>query len=411
MSQLLDAVRATGGDVQAAGKGLGIPEATMRRRLKRDGLWGEVQAIRGKETVVNGDGTRTASTDPDENTPAPWKAEDVIRAHGDDPDECVILRQTGNRWGDPAEPSHQLKVQWIRRDAIVRPPDPQDWTPPPKPKVRKARLDEPRKGFVISDHHAPHHEPIFHKLVLERLRDRQPDFIEVNGDLLDFPDISTHRSRDEYNQTVNECLAGGFQILRDYRHVCPDAEIILKRGNHDERLDIRQIDHSPELRKIAPGGGFDFDGEADERPWHHLSRLLYLDELHVTYIDEHWEQAKTKPSPKLTLRHGFSTSENGAGKQMLEKLSGSTLQGHDHRFGLTLKTTHLEDDDLEIRAAIQGGCACTIPGGLGYVKGGEPNWQNGAWELSIWPDGDYSATPMIYVPGRLLCSDKRYEDR
>ena len=147
-----------------------------------------------------------------------------------------------------------------------------------------------------------------------------------------------------------------------------------------------------------------------QRPWHHLTRLLYLDHLHIDYVDEHWEQAKTRPSPKLTLRHGFSTSDN-AGKAMLDKLSGSTIQGHDHRLTLTFRTRHIgdEDDPLEVRMAMSGGCACVIPGGLGYVKGGEPNWQNAAAELSIWPDsGDFHATPLIYVYPRLLCPDKRY---
>lgn len=403
VSRALDAVRASGGDVLAASVALGIPEATFRRRLKRAGVWDEVQAIRkGQDSEsVEVDGVVSAANDA---TPVPWRAEDVIRAHGDDPDEVVILRQRGNRWGDPERPMHQLRVDWVRKEALVRPPDPTDWTPPPPPKPRKG--DGPRKGFVISDHHAPHHEPTFHKLVLERLADRQPDFIDINGDLLDFPDVSKHRSRDGYNQSVNECLRAGFQILRDYRHVCPDAEITLKRGNHDERLDIHQIDHAPELRSIAPGGGLTPEGEDDERPWHHLTRLLHLDALHINYVDEHWEQAKTNPSPKLTLRHGFSTAEN-AGKAMLDKLSGSTIQGHDHRLAMTLKTTHLADR-LEVRMAMSGGCACIIPGGLGYVKGGEPNWQNAAVELTVWPDGNFHAAPIIYVDGQLLCPDKRY---
>lgn len=339
----------------------------------------------------------------------PWSAEDVIRFYGDDPDKVIIKDKRGTFWGQPEKPNHHLRVNWIAEADLVRPPDPADWDPPAPPKPRRRKPDEPEHGLVVSDHHAPRHEPVFHALLLERLRDTQPDFIDINGDLLDFPDVSSHRTRDEYNHSVNECLKAALTILRDYRHVCPDARITLKRGNHCERLDIKQIDHCPEVRKIAPGGGEDVDGNEDERPWHHLGRLLYLDELHIDYIDEHWEQAKTRPSPKLSLRHGFSTSPS-AGKIMLDKLSGSTIQGHDHRLSLNMRTRHTgeDDDPLEVRMAMSGGCACEIPGGLGYVKGGEPDWQNAAVELTIWDDGDFLASPIIYVPGRLLTPDKRY---
>lgn len=394
---------------------LGIVASTLNKWAAKEGWLDEVDAVLRREVVAprvepegvsdDGSGGKVGIVNPE----TPWTAEDVIRFYGDDPAECQIKDKRGTFWGQPEKPNHHLRVNWISKRDTLQPPDPSDWTPPPKPKPRKLKKDEPRRGLVISDHHAPRHEPVFHALMLQRLRDTQPDFIDVNGDLLDFPDVSTHRTRDEYNHSVNECLRAALGILRDYRHVCPDAEITLKRGNHCERLDIKQIDNCPETRKVAPGGGETVDGETDERPWHDLARLLYLDELHITYIDEHWEQAKTRPSPKLSLRHGFSTSPS-AGKVMLDKLSGSTIQGHDHRLSLTLRTRHTgeADDPLEVRMAMSGGCACEIPGGLGYVKGGEPDWQNAAVELTIWNDGDFLATPIIYVPGRLICPDKRY---
>jgi hypothetical protein len=345
--------------------------------------------------------------------------ESLMERHGFDPEEWVVAKAKGNSWNamtsDKAAGDNrivtmrQLTIHLVRRDGLIQYPDLSNWTPPPKPKPHRLKDGEPRRGLVIGDHHAPHHEPVFHRLILQWLRDTQPHFIDVNGDLCDFPDISRFRSRDEYNQSVNECLKGGTDILQDYREVCPDAEITLKRGNHDERLDITQIERAPELRKIAPGGGYTLDGEPDPRPWHSLDRLLYLDELHIKYIDEHWEQAKLKHSRKLTTRHGYSTAVN-AGKVMLDSLSGSTIQGHDHRLSMTLRTDYAgeNDDEIRVRMAMSGGCACIIPGGLGYVKGGQPDWQNAAVELTVWPDGDFHASPLIYAPGRLLAPNRRY---
>ena len=403
--RMLAAVEQTGGDVTAASLAMGIPESTFRARLKREGWWERVEALRHGGTaytpepegvVEEGNGTKSGIVQPD----SPWSAEDVIRFYGDDPAECEILGKRGTFWGDPEKPNHHLRVNWIRKDAMVRPADTDSWSPPPKPRRRKREkyLD----AVVISDHHAPHHEPTFHRLFLEYLRDAQPGLIEVNGDLLDFSTISRHRERDGYAQSVNECLDAGFGILRDYREVCPDSQIRFKRGNHSERIQNLILDQAPGLHNVRPAN--------EDTPALSLRRLLHLDELHVEYIDEPWDQAKTRLSKKLTARHGFSTSKN-AGDAMLDKLSGSTIQGHDHRLGMTFRTEHPSDDDdpLRVRMGVQGGCACVIPGGLGYVNGGQPNWQNGCMGFRIWPDGDFHTSPGVYVKGRFLAPNgERY---
>lgn len=380
---------------------LGFVASTLNKRAAEAGKLEAIDAIlQGGREIAAKDNEGAFSSAANDPTPAPWKAEDVIRAHGDDPDECVILRQRGNRWGDPGEPMHQLRVDWVRKAELIQPADPKDWSAPPKPKKRKREkyLD----AVVISDHHAPHHEPTFHRLFLDYLRDAQPGLIEVNGDLLDFSTISRHREREAYAQPVNECIQAGFGILRDYREVCPDATIRYKRGNHEERLLHLILDNAKGLHNITPAH--------DEVPALSLRRLLHLDELHIDYVDAEWDQAKTKLSRKLTARHGFSTSK-GAGNAMLDKLAGSTVQGHDHRIGITVRTEHPadEDDPLRVRMGVQGGCACTIPGGLGYINGGQPDWANGCTAFRIWPDGDFHASLGVYVKGRFLAPNgQRY---
>lgn len=344
-----------------------------------------------------------------------WTVEALLEAHGLNPSDWWVsdVRAVGNQYGKVDDPNEQVKLAVTAKPirahgSAIKPPDLSDWKPLPKPKPRKAGL-APIKAVVISDHHAPRNEKTFHKLFVQWLRDTQPDIIDVNGDLCDFPSVGNHPTEDEYNHDVNECLRGALHILRDYRDACPNAEIRLRRGNHDARLQIRQQDKVPEIVNVAPGGGLTFEGEEDPRPWHDLGRLLYLDLMHIEYNPDPWKQAKGKLSKKLTVRHGFSTSPN-AGKAMLDKLSGSTIQGHDHRLSLTYATEHTgdKDDPLRVRLGMSGGCAADIPGGLGYVNGGEPNWQNGATEVTIYENGDFHATPMVYLPGRLMCSDRRY---
>lgn len=389
---------------------LGILESTLGKRARQGGYAADLDkiltqtpgppkdAVEAEGVKHHEDGTSDLIGPP---TDCPWTREGLMKHYGFDPSEWKVRDAKLNKWGSSEEPKWQLKLSVVPVGGVIQFPDPGDWTPPPKPRKRKAAkyLDV----VVISDHHAPHHEPTFHRLFLEYLSDAQPGLIEVNGDLLDFSTISRHRDRDGYAQSVNECLAAGFNILYDYRHTCPDATIRFKRGNHSERIRHLMMDNAKELHNVTPAG--------EKTPALCLSRLLHLDDLHVEYIDVEWDQAKTQISRKLTARHGFSTSRN-AGEAMLDKLAGSTVQGHDHRLGMTFRTEHQtdpDDDPLRVRMGVQGGCACIIPGGLGYINGGEPNWQNGCTAFRVWPDGDFHSSIGVYLQGRFLAPNgERY---
>jgi len=386
---------------------LGTTERTVRKRKAKLGL-----SAHGTQGPPKFDGGVTYTID--KRPPVGgWTPEALLEAHGLNPEEWWVsdVRAVGNQWGNPEEPNEQVKLavtaKPVRAGVKIQPPDLSDWKPLRKPRRRKQK--GPIKAMVIADHHAPRHEKVFHELTVQRLKDRQPDIIDVNGDLLDLPSVSSHRTIEAYKHSVNECTKAGMRILRDYRNACPDARIVLKRGNHCNRVEYYQEDRAPELSGLLKGGGEKPDGSEWDVEQNDLRELLWLDELHVEFIPEEWKQAKHKLNKRLTTRHGFSTSPI-AGKVILDKLSGSTFQGHDHRLWMTLRTRHTGDPDnpLEVRMAMGGGCACEIPGGLGYVNGSEPDWQNAFIEATLYDDDDFYACPAIYVPGRLLCSDGRY---
>jgi len=369
---------------------MGLIESTFNNRARSEGMEAELDAILDGGSPPT-TGIISAANDP---TPAPWKAEDVIRAHGDDPENVVILRQRGNRWGTPEGPNHQLRVDWIRKDDTLQAADEGEWYPPPKPRKRKA--DEPRQIMVIADHHAPYHEPTFHKLTLEWLAEHQPDEIDVNGDLGDYETLSRFRNK-KAAKGANLCIQGSYNILRDYRHICPDAKITLKRGNHDERLHYFTTDNAEELGVVTAAG--------EDTPQLDFRRLLKLDSLRVDYIDEEWDQASNRLSRELTTWHGYSAAKS-APQQMLQGLGGSNHQNHTHRLSMVLHTRH--DPELKVRMAVEGGCACIIPGGLNYIPGGQPNWQNAFAIYDVWDDGIFAFSPAIYIGGELVTPGRRY---
>lgn len=340
-----------------------------------------------------------------------WTPEALLEAHGLDPAEWWVanVRVVGNQWGDPEAPSEQVKLavtaKPIRESARIKLPELAGWKPLPKPKARKTA--SVKTAVVCGDQHAPHHDKTLHALFCRYLADEQPDLIEINGDLLDFADISRHRQMPksgpsgeyQYTNTVNECLQAGFNILYDYRKAAPNAQIRMQFGNHTQRLYFALVDNLKGL--------YDITAAEDDVPALSLRRLLRLDELHVELVEKDWEQAKTRVNRRLTVLHGHSTSKN-PGQKMLNDLTGSTLQGHSHRISLNYRTAHDLDDGAETRLAGECGCMCEIEGGLDYAR--DPDWQAGFMIVKHWSDDDFTVAPAIYLPGRLLIPDGRRYD-
>jgi hypothetical protein len=382
----------------AVARDRGYNPSTLRHHLVREGL-------PTKAGEKAGEGATTFTLD---NLPegAEWTPESLLKRVGLDPDEWTVtnVKARGGHWGNPEDPSSQIRLEVSVKPKFggLKIPTLENWKPLPKPKARKGK--GPRTAVVCGDHHAPHHDRTLHALFCTFLAEEQPDLIEINGDLLDFADISRHRQMPKtgpggeypFTNTVNECLQEGFNILADYRTACPNAEMRLKFGNHDARLYFALVDNLKGL--------YDITAANEDTPALSLRNLLHLDELHVELVEKDWERATTRVNRRLTALHGYSTTKN-PGEKMLTELRGSTLQGHSHRISLNYRTSHDPDDGTETRLAGECGCMCEIDEGLGYAN--SPNWNQGAMLVKTWPDDDFTVAPIVYLPGRLLLPDGR----
>lgn len=378
----------------------GVSRGAIANRVKR--IREGRASIEQPGVRENDDGTSTVVSDAANQPSAPWKPAELLKAHGLDPAEWEIVRVRGNRWGEPGEPNHQLRVDVVPRNLLIEIPDPSAWKPPRKPRKRTGK--GPTKVVICGDHHAPHHDKDLHRLFCEFLADEKPDEGVLLGDLLDAATISRHRPRDEWSQGINEGLEAAFQILMDYRHASPDTKWTLLPGNHDARIQHAVIDSVKGLHKLTAAD--------DDVPALSLRRLLHLDELGIEFAgnESDWDHAKALISKRLVARHGVSTSRN-ATQVLLSKLaSTSTIQGHTHRLGIDYRTEHDEidlDAPTSTRMGAEAGCMAEIKDGLGYTV--QPDWQQGALLCWVHDSGDFLTAPIVYVPGRLLAPNgKRY---
>ena len=91
---------------------------------------------------------------------------------------------------------------------------------------------------VINDLQWPWFDPYSVELVLQAYEDVGIDRLVINGDLIDFPNLSTHSARDpELKIILKDSLEWGRNFFVDLRKRFPRAEIIYKLGNHDQRFE------------------------------------------------------------------------------------------------------------------------------------------------------------------------------
>jgi predicted phosphodiesterase len=190
------------------------------------------------------------------------------------------------------------------------------------------KFDGTKKVLVISDLHIPYHTIKAVTCALQDGLNEGVDGILINGDLIDFHQISRF-IRDPKKRTFKEEKAMVVAFLRRLRELFPKARIVYKEGNHDERLWNYLAPRVPEI----------FDDE-DIRSALSLKNLLKPDEIGIEWVGEKREILLGK-LPVLhghEMRSGFAPPVNPARGAYL-KAKECVMVGHHHRTSEHTETT------------------------------------------------------------------------
>jgi predicted phosphodiesterase len=122
--------------------------------------------------------------------------------------------------------------------------------------------------MVLSDLHIPYHNLRALQAALQEGKRRNVNCILLNGDILDFHQLSRFLTDPRKRNTKQEIEATR-QFLEMLREAFPKAAIIFKEGNHDERYELYLFQHARELIGIAE---------------HRLDVLLHLSDLGIDYV-------------------------------------------------------------------------------------------------------------------------------
>jgi hypothetical protein len=202
-------------------------------------------------------------------------------------------------------------------------------------------------------------------------------------------------------------LDSAYKTLCAYRAASPASQIDLLDGNHEDRLRNSILQHLPALHAVRRGGKHDEPSVLSTR------FLLSLDELGIGYQNSpngSYDSAQIKLAPQLAARHGW-IAKKGSGTSALATINAlrySVIIGHTHRQSIVYHTAHTIDGQAVRLLGCEAGTLARIEGGLGYVPGGNADWQQGWATATVDPEGGFTVELAVYANRTLLWRDWRY---
>lgn len=250
------------------------------------------------------------------------------------------------------------------------------------------------RSLVVNDLHVPYHDPRAIDLAVRVVEVWMPDQVIFNGDIGDFYAVS------QYDKDPARLMDGGLQeevnqvrrILRRFKAalerrtriktVLPKRRIIVKPGNHEDRL-RRYLWKHPELYGMSAL---------------QIPELYGLREEDIEYEEDDTILA----NGALHLSHGTRVRQK-AGYTATAELEAvmygyGTKTGHTHRLG----TVYARTPDGYVSAS-EGGCLCLDSS---YVR--KPNWQLGVTTIySSMTTREYHVFSVPFVNYACMIEGKR----
>jgi predicted phosphodiesterase len=232
---------------------------------------------------------------------------------------------------------------------------------------------------VLSDIHVPYHSEVALKAAVEHLKERQIVGLLLNGDIADFYSISRYVKNPAHRDFGDE-LAQVRQLLKWLRQEFPDAKIIYKLGNHEERYQHWLWQHAAEL-SLQP--------EMNLEVWLHCNLYdieMVGDQLPVML-------------GKLPVLHGH---EKGKGmvapvnqaRGAFLRLHHTVLEGHGHR------TSGHSEPDMWGNEVFCWSTGCLADLRPEYARLNKYNW--GFATVDVHADGSFDVQNMRITKGGVV---------
>lgn len=206
---------------------------------------------------------------------------------------------------------------------------------------------------IISDTQIPFHNKDAIKFALDYLLTKGIDTLILNGDIIDFYNLSKFQREIKYRNFDHEVYQT-CEFLEDLRDIFPKCHIVWKGGNHEDRYFRFLEARAPEFMTINH---------------FKMEKVFNLDELQIQYVQEN----QFIRAGKLTIIHGHEIKGFGSpvnfARSLWLKAKESVLGGHSH-----CVSEHIEKNiNDKIFGAWGVGCLCQLRPKFAPVN----NWAHG----------------------------------
>lgn len=240
------------------------------------------------------------------------------------------------------------------------------------------------KVLVLGDLHLPYHDLPALTAAIQAGQAYGPDCILLNGDVMDCHTLSRFQKNPGARSFGGErAIVRAF--LERLRALFPEARIIYKTGNHEDRIESYVLTRAPEF----------FHGEKDVEKIVGLTSLLLLDELGIELVDHKREVVLGK----LIIVHGHELPKGMTNP--VNPARGAYLRG-----ATTMVVHHHHRTSEHVERTMDGRIiGCWSSGALCQLRPlYEPNnkWNHGFVMVDVHKDGEFTLHNKKIHKGRLL---------
>ena len=167
--------------------------------------------------------------------------------------------------------------------------------------------------LVINDLHIPYHSVDAVTAAIEWGKEHNVNCIVLNGDIVDFYQISRF-IRSPQNPSIKNELNVLEDFLLNLRDMFPNAKIVYKEGNHEKRLENFMRTHAAELYDVVD---------------YKLPDLLNFVSLKIDYVDNE----RIIMAGNVNIIHGHEVPGNrqaNVSRQIFQRTNENTIVGHSH---------------------------------------------------------------------------------
>lgn len=248
-----------------------------------------------------------------------------------------------------------------------------------KPKIYNLPQSD-NNVLVISDLHIPYHDIKALTVAFDYGKRENVNTIFINGDLLDFYQISRFVNV-ERRRSVAEELEIAKDFLRILRETFPKASLYFLLGNHDIRLQHYLANKAPELLDVE-----EFQ----------LEFLLEAEKFGMKVIDD----TTLVKIGKLAVTHGHLLIRGifapvSAARGAFLRAKASVLIGHTHKISTHSETTILG----KVITCYSTGCLCELT--PAYNPFGN-NFTHGFAHVKVENGGNYKVRNLQVIDGELI---------